>query len=191
LCKRAHQDSIWQLLLKLLPPLALTTQLLMPNIHSLCSCLAAVAIALPSCHFSLLSQLLCNGPGTCVPLCFAAFLARVLLFRPCSVVFIESFCRVQSLSLSGLLLYPFVDEFVVQWPQLVAGQQQQQHDDGKQGTAPTVTATNSTRAPQRQLTEQEERQLVATAKPSAVVAASSVPAVRRGWRYAKYIGRLC
>jgi hypothetical protein len=147
-------------------------------------------LLLPShCHFYLSSQLLCNGPGTCVPLCFAAFLARVFLFRPCSVVFIESFCRVQSLSLSGLLLYPLVDEFVVQWPQLVAGQQQQP-DDGKHGIAPSVTATNSTRALPRQLTEQEEQQLAVAAKSSAV-AVSSAPAWPRGWRYAKYIGRLC
>jgi hypothetical protein len=103
-------------------------------------------------------------------------------------VFIESFCRVQSLSLSGLLLYPLVDEFVVQWPQLVA-RQQQPHDDAKQGTAPRTTS-NSADASPRQLTEQEEQQLAVAAKSSAV-AASSVPAVPRGWRYAKYIGRLC
>ncbi|EXJ77727.1 hypothetical protein A1O3_09956 [Capronia epimyces CBS 606.96] len=34
-------------------------------------------------------------------------------------IFIESWARVKSLSLSGRLLKPFVDRFVVQWPQLV------------------------------------------------------------------------
>lgn len=34
-------------------------------------------------------------------------------------VFVESFCRTQTLSLAGRLLYPVVDTFVVQWPGLV------------------------------------------------------------------------
>ena len=47
-----------------------------------------------------------------------AFLLHVLgLHRPV-LVFVESFCRVKSLSLSGRLLYLLVDRFVVQWPQL-------------------------------------------------------------------------
>lgn len=62
--------------------------------------------------------LLCNGPGTCVPLCIAAFLSRVFFIKEVKIVFVESICRVNSLSLSGLLLYPVADEFVVQWPQL-------------------------------------------------------------------------
>jgi len=36
----------------------------------------------------------------------------------CKIVFVESFCRSQSLSLSGRLLYPFVDRFVVHWDEL-------------------------------------------------------------------------
>jgi hypothetical protein len=54
------------------------------------------------------------GAGACpVGMCL-----QVFLFRPCRIVFIESFCRVASLSMSGLMLYAIVDEFVVQWPQL-------------------------------------------------------------------------
>ena len=34
-------------------------------------------------------------------------------------MFVESFARVQALSLTGKLLYPLADRFVVQWPQLV------------------------------------------------------------------------
>lgn len=34
------------------------------------------------------------------------------------IVFVESICRANTLSLSGLLLYHVVDEFIVQWPQL-------------------------------------------------------------------------
>lgn len=82
-------------------------------------------------------QIICNGPGTCVPICVAAFAlrvrrcwlgvtppaivhrfpacwcAQVLFLSRCRIVFVESFCRVRSLSLSGKLLYPFADRFVV------------------------------------------------------------------------------
>lgn len=84
--------------------------------------------------------IICNGPGnslpfilllisflifiigTCVPLCLTAFLLRVLvtsdsIYRP-YIIFSESYCRVQSLSLTGKLLYPFVDKFIVQWESL-------------------------------------------------------------------------
>lgn len=80
--------------------------------------------------------LLCNGPGTGVPLCVVAFLLKVFLFRPCLLVFIESFCRVQSLSMSGILLYPIVDEFVVQWPQLDAEQEKQKQKHKQRAADP-------------------------------------------------------
>ncbi|KAJ0082407.1 hypothetical protein Patl1_10141 [Pistacia atlantica] len=56
---------------------------------------------------------LCNGPGTCIPLC-------VLGIRWSSVFYVESIARVKRLSLSGLLLYRLhiADQFFVQWPQL-------------------------------------------------------------------------
>jgi len=34
------------------------------------------------------------------------------------VVFVESVCRVKTLSMTGLLLYLIADVFIVQWPQL-------------------------------------------------------------------------
>ena len=61
---------------------------------------------------------LCNGPGTCVPICFSAFFLRVLGFHDSKILFVESFCRVDSLSLSGKILYHIVDRFIVQWPEL-------------------------------------------------------------------------
>ena len=78
---------------------------------------------------------LANGPGTCVPVIYSAFLYRLLqslllrfvLLLPnntnhhcscCKVIFVESLCRVKSLSLSGKLVYPIVDQFVVHWPYL-------------------------------------------------------------------------
>ena len=35
-------------------------------------------------------------------------------------IFIESWCRVEDLSKTGRLVYPVVDQFWVQWPQLLA-----------------------------------------------------------------------
>lgn len=62
-------------------------------------------------------MLLCNGPGVCIPLVFAA-----RLLSPNSlVIFVESFCRTQTLSLSGKIIYHLrlADHFLVQWPKLV------------------------------------------------------------------------
>jgi len=75
---------------------------------------------------------LCNGPGTCLPIAAISFFfgkwRRILFPWPRSsldlnetkLVFVESFCRVQHLSLTGKLLYPFVDRFVVHWDELHA-----------------------------------------------------------------------
>ncbi|XP_078037359.1 ALG14, UDP-N-acetylglucosaminyltransferase subunit [Augochlora pura] len=62
--------------------------------------------------------LLCNGPGTCVPLCIIIFLFKVFFITRTTIVFIESFCRVHTLSLSGKILYYIADYLLVQWPSL-------------------------------------------------------------------------
>ncbi|KAH7861922.1 hypothetical protein Vadar_032680 [Vaccinium darrowii] len=64
--------------------------------------------------------ILCNGPGTCVPLCVIAFFFKVVGIRWSSTFYVESIARVRRLSLSGLLLYKLcmADQFFVQWPQL-------------------------------------------------------------------------
>ena len=82
---------------------------------ALCSAVRVVLAAQPQ-------LLLCNGPGTCLPLVVAAALARVLLGRPCRVVYVESVARVRTLSLTGLLLYRLrlADNFFVQWEALAA-----------------------------------------------------------------------
>lgn len=62
--------------------------------------------------------IICNGPGTCVPLCITAFGLRLwfgMWYSP-KIIFIESICRVKSFSLSGKILYHIVDKFIVQWP---------------------------------------------------------------------------
>ena len=59
-----------------------------------------------------------NGPGTAVPLVLANWGLSTLLGWRSKCLFIESFCRVDSLSLSGKILRPFADKFVVHWAQL-------------------------------------------------------------------------
>uniref|UniRef100_A0A3Q1B9L7 UDP-N-acetylglucosamine transferase subunit ALG14 n=1 Tax=Amphiprion ocellaris TaxID=80972 RepID=A0A3Q1B9L7_AMPOC len=61
---------------------------------------------------------LCNGPGTCVPLCVAALLLGILGMKKVVIVYVESICRVQTLSLTGKILYPISDYFFVQWSSL-------------------------------------------------------------------------
>ncbi|XP_008475437.1 UDP-N-acetylglucosamine transferase subunit ALG14 homolog [Diaphorina citri] len=62
--------------------------------------------------------ILCNGPGTCIPICLIAFVMRVLFISNCVLVFVESTCRVKTLSLSGIILYYFADIFLVHWEEL-------------------------------------------------------------------------
>ncbi|CAO3609902.1 unnamed protein product [Mucor fragilis] len=62
--------------------------------------------------------IICNGPGSCIPICMLAYIPRVLGIKKMEIIYIESFARVESLSVTGKLLYPFVDRFLVQWPQL-------------------------------------------------------------------------
>jgi beta-1,4-N-acetylglucosaminyltransferase len=66
------------------------------------------------------SLVLVNGPGTCLPVAvLAAALSRLRLIPPCRVVFVESICRVKSLSLTGKLLYRVADRVLVQWQELM------------------------------------------------------------------------
>lgn len=61
---------------------------------------------------------LCNGPGTCIPVCFVVFLMRLCHYTNTSIIFVESICRVKTLSLTGKLLFLFADLIIVQWPEL-------------------------------------------------------------------------
>ncbi|KAI9024035.1 UDP-N-acetylglucosamine transferase subunit ALG14 [Hyaloraphidium curvatum] len=64
--------------------------------------------------------IVCNGPGTCVPIVASALLLKIIGIKDPAVVYVESFARVRSLSLTGKILYPLVDRFVVLWPELAA-----------------------------------------------------------------------
>ncbi|XP_027392244.1 UDP-N-acetylglucosamine transferase subunit ALG14 homolog [Bos indicus x Bos taurus] len=61
---------------------------------------------------------LCNGPGTCVPICISALLLGILGVKKVIIVYVESICRVEHLSLSGKILFHLSDYFIVQWPTL-------------------------------------------------------------------------
>jgi len=63
--------------------------------------------------------LILNGPGTCFVLCVAVYLNKFLGLPSPKLIYVESFARVTSLSLSGKLLRPLVDRFVVQWPEIL------------------------------------------------------------------------
>ncbi|KAJ7287472.1 glycosyltransferase family 1 protein [Mycena rebaudengoi] len=92
-------------------------------LYSLLACIYHVTLApilFPnSTRASFADVLILNGPGTCFVLCIAVYLNKFLGLSAPRIIYIESFARVESLSLSGRLLYPFVDRFVVQWPQLL------------------------------------------------------------------------
>ncbi len=53
-----------------------------------------------------------TGAGVCVPF----FLISRL--RGIKTVYIESLARIHKLSLTGRMVYPLADEFIVQWPEL-------------------------------------------------------------------------
>ncbi|KZM19265.1 N-acetylglucosaminyldiphosphodolichol N-acetylglucosaminyltransferase [Ascochyta rabiei] len=73
---------------------------------------------------SLPALVITNGPATAVVLVLAAFTLRFFNIRGaesrglCRTVYVESFARVKTLSLSGKLLVRVVDRFLVQWEAL-------------------------------------------------------------------------
>ena len=63
---------------------------------------------------------LVNGPGTCVPIVLATRLLSLLKIFKTQIVFVESICRVKTLSLSAKILMRLriLDATIVQWPDL-------------------------------------------------------------------------
>jgi len=91
------------------------------------SILSAIPAILTACFESLSivfsnrpNLILCNGPGTCIPICIVAFVFDLFRITDCKIIYVESVCRVTSLSLSGKILYytRIYDGFLVQWPEL-------------------------------------------------------------------------
>ncbi|KAJ7901898.1 oligosaccharide biosynthesis protein Alg14-like protein, partial [Mycena olivaceomarginata] len=97
--RRVHQSLVTT------PPTAL---------YSLLLCIYYITFA----RISFADVLILNGPGTCFVLCIAVYVNKFFGLAAPRVIYIESFARVESLSLSGKLIFPFVDRFIVQWQQL-------------------------------------------------------------------------
>ncbi|NWV01873.1 ALG14 transferase, partial [Upupa epops] len=85
---------------------------------SVVTTLYSILYSLPLTYRLKPDVVLCNGPGTCVPVCLSALLLRLLGIKKAIIVYVESICRVETLSLSGKILYYFSDYFIVQWPEL-------------------------------------------------------------------------
>ncbi|CAE7867872.1 ALG14 [Symbiodinium necroappetens] len=87
------------------------TSTLFSTMKALASCLGLIWKLRPQ-------VLIVNGPGTCIPVVAAALFFELVAFRSLSLVFVESVCRVKSLSMTGKLTYLVSDSFVVHWPEL-------------------------------------------------------------------------
>ncbi|KAK8853055.1 hypothetical protein IAR55_003756 [Kwoniella newhampshirensis] len=90
---------------------------------------SALRTILPTIHHLLILPLLrdprnpfadvlvINGPGTCAVLVLVSWIRRILALPHTRIIYVESFARVRSLSLSAKLVRPFVDRFITQWPE--------------------------------------------------------------------------
>lgn len=85
---------------------------------SVVSTMNALRFSIPLVFRLQPDMVLCNGPGTCVPLCVAGLLLGILGMKKVQIVYVESICRVQTLSLTGKILYLLSDYFFVQWSSL-------------------------------------------------------------------------
>lgn len=85
---------------------------------SIVSTIYSIAMTVPTVLKFNPDVVLCNGPGTCIPVCFVVFMMRVCHYTNTSIIFVESICRVKSLSLTGKILFLFADLIIVQWPEL-------------------------------------------------------------------------
>ncbi|XP_062962890.1 UDP-N-acetylglucosamine transferase subunit ALG14 homolog isoform X1 [Cynocephalus volans] len=80
--------------------------------------LRSMWLSFPLIHRVKPDLVLCNGPGTCVPIVVSALLLGILGIKKVIIVYVESICRVETLSLSGKILFHLSDYFIVQWPAL-------------------------------------------------------------------------
>ncbi|XP_025200439.1 UDP-N-acetylglucosamine transferase subunit ALG14 homolog [Melanaphis sacchari] len=87
-------------------------------LSSIFSTIYAICITVPIVISFKPDLVLCNGPGTCVPVCLVAFIMKLFHYADTSIIFVESICRVKSLSLTGKLMYFIADLIIVQWPEL-------------------------------------------------------------------------
>ncbi|KAI5967783.1 ALG14 [Candida theae] len=62
--------------------------------------------------------ILLNGPGTCISIAYMLFVFKLLGLNHTKIIYIESLARVKRLSLSGRLIMPITNRFIVQWDPL-------------------------------------------------------------------------
>lgn len=61
-------------------------------------------------------KIVTNGPGVSVPICYIGFIYKKLqIIYDFKILFIESYCRTKSISLTGKLIEPIADKFIVMW----------------------------------------------------------------------------
>jgi len=66
-----------------------------------------------------------NGPGVAIPIVYIGYLLKILMIlTEFKILFIESFCRTKSISLSGKLIEPICDKFIVLWENLKGGKKE-------------------------------------------------------------------
>ena len=66
-----------------------------------------------------MKQIVTNGPGVALPLCYTGYILRKFyLIYEFKILFIESYCRTKSLSLAGKLIEPIADKLIVLWKEL-------------------------------------------------------------------------
>jgi UDP-N-acetylglucosamine:LPS N-acetylglucosamine transferase len=83
-----------------------------PTNRNLINLVRNLALALPLLRAGNIEAIVTTGAGVAVPFALAGRLLGV------NVVYIESMARISSPSLTGRLVYPLADTFIVQWPSL-------------------------------------------------------------------------
>lgn len=81
---------------------------------SIFTTIAAMIHSFSICFRTRPDLFICNGPGTSIPLCVASKMVGA------QCIYIESFCRTRSLSLSAKMAAHIVDHLLVQYPQLIS-----------------------------------------------------------------------
>lgn len=83
-----------------------------PTNRNVPNLLRNLALALPLLRRGDVAAIVTTGAGVAVPFAFAGRLLGV------NVVYVESMARISCPSLTGRLVYPLADTFIVQWPSL-------------------------------------------------------------------------
>lgn len=66
-----------------------------------------------------------NGPGVAVPLLYIGFIfEKLAILSEFKILFIESFCRTTSISLTGVIVEKICDKFIVLWKKLEKGKRE-------------------------------------------------------------------